>query len=204
MKPRQTIPRQVIDVCVPQTIGPRLFIGSGPLDRLCGTTNPPWRDVSSDEFKRNRFPAAWLPQIKLRTSRRISGAAGLILCGVNRSGNRISGGQTRGSGAFRGGRKQAMPCLRRPPAWTGLSDLSGKRLRNPEQGALPALVKTAAREWEPRSSAGPSTCLRIFPTRIGRKAIVAELLTIHDHDPVEIGLSPDRRVIVEAGSRRNR
>ena len=79
----------------------------------------------------------------------------------------------------------------------GAFGFTGNDFNDPEQGALAGLVKTAALEWE-------SVICRVIdlspdfsdPDTAARR-VVTELMTVCDHDPVEIGLRPDHRVALK-------
>jgi acyl transferase domain-containing protein/NAD(P)-dependent dehydrogenase (short-subunit alcohol dehydrogenase family) len=162
-----------------------------------------WDDQSamaqavSDEFKRRQIPSRLVTADKIGEPAHFNGAGGLILC---------SG--TDPKTAFLAAKQAAPELLKAAAAGdalftvvTGLDGafgFSGDRLGNPEQGALPALAKTAAREWEPLICRAMDLSPDFSDADTAAKAIVDELLTVHDDDPVEIGLSPDRRVTLRS------
>ena len=79
----------------------------------------------------------------------------------------------------------------------GAFGFTGNAFDNPEQGALPGLVKTAALEWEPVTCRAIDLSPDFSDPNTTAQQVIAELLTVNDHDPVEIGLGPDRRVTLK-------
>ena len=73
----------------------------------------------------------------------------------------------------------------------GSFGFTGNAFDNPEQGALAGLVKTAALEWEAVVCRAIDCSPDFADPDAAAQQVVAELLTVCDHDPVEIGLRPD-------------
>jgi NAD(P)-dependent dehydrogenase (short-subunit alcohol dehydrogenase family)/acyl carrier protein len=195
-EPPETIPRQVIDVVdAPKTPGRMLCIES---DRWIGVLN----DNSAlarcivSELTNKKIAGRLLASDAADQPAHFSGAAGLIICG-----------STDPETAFRTA-KHAAPELIRASAsgdalfaattcMDGAFGFVGNAFDNPEQGALAGLIKTAALEWDTVICRAIDRSPDYADPVAAAQQVVAELLTICDQDPVEIGLSPDHRVILK-------
>ena len=78
----------------------------------------------------------------------------------------------------------------------GAFGFTGNAIENPFQGALPGLVKTAALEWQGVICRAIDLAPVFKNADVAAEKAVAELLTVVPHDPVEIGLGPDNRLIL--------
>ncbi|BBO66829.1 hypothetical protein DSCA_07590 [Desulfosarcina alkanivorans] len=194
--PSDTVPRQIIDmIASPKSSGravhidPHRWIGVMADDRAIGQT-------TVSRLAENRIAARLLSSTAVDTPSQYEGMAGLIIWGP-----------TDPESAFLAA-KHAAPELRKASTggdalfavitgMDGAFGFTGNAFTDPEQGALAGLAKTASLEWDsvvcraidlaPDFSAPDEAC----------RQVVAELLTVCDHDPVEIGLNPDRRVTLK-------
>ena len=80
----------------------------------------------------------------------------------------------------------------------GSFGFSRRTITNPEHGALPGLAKTAALEWEPVICRAIDLSPEIIDQDAAAALVVDELFTYDKQDPVEIGLSLNRRVVLQA------
>ncbi len=195
-EPWESVSRQIIDIVeTPKKPGRTLLIESG---RWIGVLNDnsPMAQSMVTELTRKKIPARLIPRDAADNALSFDGAAGLILCGstdpeaaflaAKRSAQELLSSSTHGDALF-----AAITCM------DGAFGFSGNPFDHPEQGALPGLVKTAALEWH-------SVICRAIdispdytdPDKAAQHA-VAELLIVCDHDPVEIGLHPQRRVTLK-------
>jgi NAD(P)-dependent dehydrogenase (short-subunit alcohol dehydrogenase family) len=79
----------------------------------------------------------------------------------------------------------------------GAFGFTGNAFDNPEQGALAGLVKTAALEWDAVICRAIDLAPDFADPDSAAHKVIAELLTVFDQDPVEIGLSPDHRATLK-------
>jgi acyl transferase domain-containing protein/NAD(P)-dependent dehydrogenase (short-subunit alcohol dehydrogenase family) len=79
----------------------------------------------------------------------------------------------------------------------GAFGFRGNAFDDPEQGALAGLAKTAALEWESVVCRAIDLAPDFSAPDVAARQAVAELMTLDDGDPVEIGLGPDRRVVLK-------
>ncbi len=76
----------------------------------------------------------------------------------------------------------------------GAFGFTGDAFDNPVQGALHGLVKTAALEWNGVTCRAIDLSPDFADADVAARQVVDEFLTVAEHDPVEIGLWPDRRM----------
>ncbi|MGA6926093.1 MAG: SDR family NAD(P)-dependent oxidoreductase [Desulfosarcina sp.] len=191
--PSQTLPRRIVDaVASPKTSGRPL--------RIAPTR---WIAVVGDETALTRALMAQLNG-KALTTRRVSsdklnrtacfdGAAGLILLDPIDSESAFVAARQACSELIDAsdGADALFVAVTR---MDGAFGFTGNAFDNPEQGALSGLVKTAALEWPSVVCRAIDLCPSFSDPDAAARRIAAELLTVCEDDPVEIGLSPDRRV----------
>ena len=189
----ESVPRQIIDIVdTPKKAGRPLQMASNRWMGIVGMDDAMAQSMV-EQFKEKKIDARFIDEKSISEPALFSGIGGLII------GNRIDA-QT----AFQAA-KNACPEL------TAASDQGDVRFAvvtkmdgafgftenafdNPEQGALPGLAKTAALEWTSVICRAIDLSPDLCDAGSAARHLVAELLTIDDHEPVEIGLFPDRRV----------
>ena len=195
-EPSETIPRHIIDVVEsPKKPGRPLRIESG---RWIGvlSDNSPMAQSMVSELANMNIETRLLAADAADNAASFAGMAGLILCG-----------STDPETAFLAA-KHAAPELFSASvhgdalfaATTGMDGafgFTGSAFDHPEQGALAGLVKTAALEWDAVVCRAIDLSPDFADPDAAAQQVVAELLDVFDHDPVEIGLRPDGRVTLK-------
>ena len=195
-EPSDTIPRRIMDVVEsPKKPGRALRIESG---RWIGvlSDNAPMAQSMVDELTNLKIDARLLASDAADNAASFAGTAGLILCGstdpetaflaAKHAAPELLGAATHGDALF------AVAT-----GMDGAFGFTGNAFDHPEQGALAGLVKTAALEWEAVVCRAIDLSPDFADPDAAAQRVVAELLTVCDHDPVEIGLRPDGRVTLK-------
>jgi acyl transferase domain-containing protein/NAD(P)-dependent dehydrogenase (short-subunit alcohol dehydrogenase family) len=192
----ETIPRQIIDVVdAPQQPGRALNIEPG---RWIGVLNDhtPLAQSLVSQLAGKDIAARLIPSEAVDNAANFTGAAGLVLCASTCPENAFLAAKHAAVELFSASRNgdallAVVTCM------DGAFGFTGNAFDNPEQGALPGLVKTAALEWESvicrAIDLGPDFS---DPDRAAQQ-VVEELLSVRDPILLEIGLRPDRRVTLK-------
>ncbi len=189
----KAVPRQIIDVVhCPKAPG-----------RLFQMAPKRWVAVLDDasamarslvlQLERRQIASRLVPADAPNAVDRFDGAAGLIVCA-----------QTSAEAAFLAA-QQAAPELMAAAGhgdalfgvittMGGAFGFSEQAVDNPEQGALPGLLKTAALEWPQVICRAIDLAADFSDSDAAAGQAVAELLTLCEADPMEVGLGADRRV----------
>ena len=195
-EPSDTIPRQVIDVVEsPKKPGRALRIESGRWIGVLGD-NSPMAQSMTHQLEKTKIDVRLLASDAAGDAANFAGAAGLILCGstdpetaflaAKHAAPELLGAAARGDALFAVATRM-----------DGAFGFTGNAFDTPEQGALAGLVKTAALEWEAVICRAIDCSPDFANPDAAAQQVVAELLDVFDHDPVEIGVRPDGRVTLK-------
>ena len=192
----ETIPRHIIEaVESPKTPGRPLRIESG---RWIGvlSDNAAMAQPMVGELTNMKIDARLLTADAADHAASFAGTAGLIICGptnpetaflaAKHAASELCDASAHGDALF--------------AVTTGMDGafgFTGNALDNPEQGALAGLVKTAALEWDNVICRAVDLSPDFANPDAAAQQVVAELLEVSDHDPVEIGLRPDGRLALK-------
>ena len=190
-EPSETIPRQIMDVVEsPKKPGRALRIESGRWIGVLGDDSPMAQSMTN-ELAKTKIDVRLLASDAAGDAANFAGAAGLILCGTTDPETAFlaakhAAPELTGAAAHGGDALFALATR-----MDGAFGFTGNAFDNPEQGALAGLVKTAALEWEAVVCRAIDCSPDFADPDAAAQQVVAELLTVCDHDPVEIGLRPD-------------
>jgi NAD(P)-dependent dehydrogenase (short-subunit alcohol dehydrogenase family) len=191
--PPDAIPRHIIDVVeLPEKPGRTLQIQSGRWIGVLDDNTAMAQSIVS-QLKKKHLQARRMDVNRVTDAASFCDAAGLIVCpGVVPE------------KAFLAAKHAAAELLE--AAWAGDALLatiscmdgafgfSGAGINDPEQGALAGLAKTAHLEWESVICQAVDLAPDFPDPGAAAQRVVAELTTVSPANPVEIGLSPQRRV----------
>jgi acyl transferase domain-containing protein/NAD(P)-dependent dehydrogenase (short-subunit alcohol dehydrogenase family) len=191
--PAEAIPRQIVDmVSCPKKNGRPFRIEPG---RWIGviSDNSAMGKFTVAQLENQQIPARLISPEMVDTASPFTGIAGLMIWGP-----------TDPESAFLAARHAAPELLDASThgdalfavitGMDGAFGFTGNAFINPEQGALAGLAKTAALEWESVICRAIDLSPDFSDPDGAARQVLAELLSVSDHDPVEIGLNPDRRV----------
>ena len=189
-EPSETIPRQIMDVVEsPKKPGRALRIESGRWIGVLGD-NSPMAQSMTNELAKTKIDVRLLASDAAGDAANFAGAAGLILCGsIDPEAAFLAAKHA--APELLGAAAQADAMFASVTRMDGAFGFTGNAFDNPEQGALAGLVKTAALEWEAVVCRAIDCSPDFADPDAAAQQVVAELLTVCDHDPVEIGLRPD-------------
>ena len=191
--PSETIPRQIIEVVEsPKKSGRALRIASG---RWVGILNDNSALTQSliTQLSSQGVASRLIPGDAVDDAASFAGAAGLILCAPMNPENAFLAAK-HAAGELLSASTNGDALLAVITGMDGCFGFSGNFFDHPQQGALAGLVKTAALEWESVICRAIDLAPDLADPDTAAQRVVAELLTVCDHDPVEIGLRSDGRV----------
>ncbi len=194
--PSETLSRQIIDIIEsPKNPDRALRIESGRWIAVLNDNSPIAQSMVTELTNKN-IAARLIPHDAVDNALSFAGAAGLILSGftdpetaflaAKRAAPELLSASTHGDALL-----AAITCM------DGAFGFTGNAFDHPEQGSLSGLVKTAALEWDALICRAIDCSPDFADPDEAAQQVIAELMTVCDQDPVEIGLGADRRVTLK-------
>ncbi len=196
LEPSETIPRRIIEVVAsPKKPGRALRIESGRWIGVLSDDSPMAQSMVS-ELANLKIEARLLAADAADNAATFAGTAGLILCGLTDPETAFLAAKHAAAELFSAS-AHGDALFAVTTGMDGAFGFTGNAFDHPEQGALAGLVKTAALEWEAVVCRAIDLSPDFADPDAAAQQVVAELLDVFDHDPVEIGLGPEGRVTLK-------
>ena len=189
------IPRQIIDVrSIPKAPGRTLRIEPGRKVLVIDDGSPYFPSIVK-QLQVEGVDAQPIPLESVEKGMGFNGIAGLILCPFTAPESAFWAAK-HAAGELTQAAKTGDALFACITTLDGAFGFTGNPIEDPIQGALPGMVKTAALEWEGVVCRAIDLAPGFSNVNVAAKQVVDELLTASPHDPVEIGLGPDNRMIL--------
>jgi NAD(P)-dependent dehydrogenase (short-subunit alcohol dehydrogenase family)/acyl carrier protein len=192
----EAVPRQIIDIVAsPRQRGRSLHLaGERWIGVLCD--EPSMAQAMIGQFEQRQFEARNLLHDPIARPSSFSKIAGLVVFGTIDPETAFVAAKNAAAELVEAS-KDGDAFFASVTSMDGAFCFSGEPFNNPEQGSLAGLIKTAALEWKSVFCRAIDLSPEFNDVEKAAQSVVDELLNINDHDPVEIGLLPDRRVVLQ-------